>query len=197
MPVKGHRQKVPTLGWTRRDVAATIRLVTQQQRDEIAARVRAEMDRQGFTNSKLARDAGLAEKTISRVVNARIDPRYDTLERIAKALGVEEKDLRGAPPSPLGLGSPSPEDDDQDSLERIEAALVDIRDLLAAGVKEVRKLLTQAGEAPELPGSPSSEDAAKAVGRVVARTKAAAPSPPKSTPGRQATPRPARRRKTA
>jgi hypothetical protein len=45
---------VPTLGWTRGSVAATILLVTQEQRDQIARRVRVLMQEQGLTNASLA-----------------------------------------------------------------------------------------------------------------------------------------------
>ena len=116
MPVN----QVPTLGWTRGSVAATIQLVTQQQRDEIAARVRAEMARQGLTNPALARKADLAEKTISRLINARRDARYDTLDRVSRALGV---DLRPTPVAPLGLGQNGNGSDEVTQLDRIEAKL--------------------------------------------------------------------------
>lgn len=154
MVVKCPDPRVPTLGWTKGDIAATIRLVTQQQRDEIAARVRAEMERQGFTSSRLARKANLSEKTISRVINGRKDPRYDTLERIANALGVEESDLRGPRPTPLGLGAesaPSKDAPEPTQLDRIELAVSDLASLAAAlqlDVREIRQALPPPGEAP-------------------------------------------------
>lgn len=89
-------KQVPTLGWTRGNVAATIQLVTKKQREDIAQRVREGMQREGLTNAALARRADLAEKTVSRLINAKLEPRYDTLDRVAKALGMSEKDLRGA-----------------------------------------------------------------------------------------------------
>lgn len=127
MPVKS----VPTLGWTRGSVAATILLVTQQQRDALAERVRGEMEKRGWNNPKLARETGLSEKTISRVINGRKDPRLDTIERIAKAFEVSEQELRGAPLAPLGL-SASRNGGEPQPLERVVDLLVEIRDLIAA-----------------------------------------------------------------
>lgn len=157
--------------------AATIRLVTQQQRDEIAARVRAEMDRQGLTNSRLARLADLSEKTISRLINARKDPHYDTLERVARALHVPEEHLRPALPAPLGLGASV----DGSQLDRIEQ-----------GVKKILDLLTV-----DVPGTAASQQAARDVDAEVARLEEAAGSRRKPTPGRRASARAAGQRKPA
>lgn len=125
-------------------MAARILLVTDQHRQEIAARIRAGMAREGLTNSALARRADLSEKTVSRLINAKMDPRYDTLERVAKALGVSEKDLRGAPTAPLGLDATGGDRDVAaeliERLDRIEARL----ELLATGV-----LAAQVGAAVE------------------------------------------------
>lgn len=138
-------KSVPTLGWTRGSVAATILLVTQQQRDEIAARVRAEMAQRGWNNPKLAREAGLSEKTISRLINARKDARLDTIERVAQAFGVDPREIQGPPPAPLGLvadnGRPT-------QLDEIEAKLDRILDLLARDqiVEGVQKDAQQAAQ---------------------------------------------------
>jgi transcriptional regulator with XRE-family HTH domain len=117
---------VPTLGWTRGSVAATILLVTQEQRDQIAMRVRTLMAEQGHTNAALAYKAGVSEKTISRLINGKLDSRYDTIEKVAVALGLEEQELRGSAPTPLGL------DAGLSQLDRIEATLEKILDRLAA-----------------------------------------------------------------
>src|SRR5437764_10961559 len=111
-------KSVPTLAWTRGSVAATILLVTQQQRDQVAARVRAEMAQRGWNNPKLAREADLSEKTISRLINGRKDARLDTLERVASAFGIPQIELRGAPLAPLGLGEAN---GPGSQLDRIEA----------------------------------------------------------------------------
>lgn len=124
---------VPTLGWTRGSVAATILLVTQEQRDQIAKRVRTLMQEQGFTNAALAYEAGVAEKTISRLINAKKESRYDTLDKVARALGITEQELRGPPPSPLGLDvAPTNGVEAPDPvLERLDAIDAKLADLLA------------------------------------------------------------------
>lgn len=79
----------------------------EAQQREIAQRVAALRDARGWTNEHLAREAGVATKTVSRVVNARHEPRGNTIRQIAKALGVTESDILGTPPAPLGLDYPS------------------------------------------------------------------------------------------
>jgi transcriptional regulator with XRE-family HTH domain len=120
---------VPTLGWTRGSVAATILLVTQDQRDQIAMRVRALMQEQGFTNASLAYNAGVAEKTVSRLINGKKDSRYNTIDKVARVFGLEEQELRGPQSAPLALDSgPS-------QLDRIEQTLNELVErLVGAGV---------------------------------------------------------------
>lgn len=81
------------MGWTRGSVEATIRLVTQQQRLFLADLVRGEMERQNLTNALLAQRAKVAEKTVSRIINAKLAPRYGTVERISTGLGLEPSAL--------------------------------------------------------------------------------------------------------
>lgn len=81
------------MGWTRGDIEATIRLVTSEQRQALANRVRALMEDQNLDNVRLARASGVSEKTISRIINAKLAPRYSTLERLSRALGLAENEL--------------------------------------------------------------------------------------------------------
>lgn len=119
MPVKS----VPTLGWRRESVAATILQVTQDQRDQMAVRARKLMEDKRYTNASLAYEAKVSEKTVSRLINGKREPRYDTIERIAKALDVTAEALTGPPPAPLGLGEES-------QLDRIERKIDDLRRLM-------------------------------------------------------------------
>lgn len=150
MPVKS----VPTLGWTKRSVAATILFVTEEQQREIARRVAALMEAQSLTNEKLAFKAGVSTKTVSRVLNARNESRGGTLEKIAAALGVSEWDLRPVPPDPLGLDAAVPEPDVVSQLARIDQRLSAIEDAVDALTKQAgrltateRDLLKQVGAA--------------------------------------------------
>jgi transcriptional regulator with XRE-family HTH domain len=74
-----------------------MRLMSADQRQAMAERVAELMDAQGLTNEALAFRAGVATKTISRVLNARHESRAGTIEKLAKALGVDESELRGSP----------------------------------------------------------------------------------------------------
>jgi transcriptional regulator with XRE-family HTH domain len=120
---------VPTMGWTRRSAAATILLVTAEQKRAIAERVARRMEAQGLTNEQLAYKAGVSVKTVSRILNARHEPRGATIEKVAGAIGYTESELRGAPPPPLGLGAPDP-DEVPAQLAAIEKRLAAIEDQL-------------------------------------------------------------------
>lgn len=85
------------MGWTRRSATATIRLMSVDQREAMAQRVAALMDARGLTNEALAFKAGVATKTVSRILNARHESRAGTVTKIATALGVDEWELRGSP----------------------------------------------------------------------------------------------------
>ena len=134
MPVKS----VPTVGWTRGTIEATIRLVTSQQRQALAQRVRAEMERQNLDNVRLSRKAKISEKTISRIINAKLAPRYSTVERLSVGLGLAPDELwqvLGAEPeldiSPDTPDLSKPTEADTDRLDAIEQRLGRIEMLLS------------------------------------------------------------------
>lgn len=109
------------MGWTRQSVAFSVLQAMEAQQKAIAERVRVLRDARGWTNEKLAREADLSTKTVSRLVNGQRDARGGTLRAVAKALGVEESELRGPPVPPLGLGQ-----DGAGQLDRIEALLTQL-----------------------------------------------------------------------
>lgn len=122
------------MGWTRGDIEATIRLVTQEQRQALARRVRAEMERQNLDNVRLSRKSGVSEKTISRLINAKMAPRYSTLERVSQALGLKANDLwtsighEPTPPSPEETPDPFARDGtDADRRLDTDAQLTELR----------------------------------------------------------------------
>lgn len=65
------------------------------QRKQIADRVVALRDERGWTNEVLAYKAGVAVKTISRLVNVKHDSSARTIAKVAEALGVPESAIRG------------------------------------------------------------------------------------------------------
>ncbi len=104
------------MGWTRHHVGVTVLLAMDEHRKQAGQRLVQIRDAKGWSQEDLAREAGLSTKTISRFENGRHDGRRDTVRRIVEALDVEEIDLVGPPPDPLGLSQPS-------QLDRIELAL--------------------------------------------------------------------------
>lgn len=107
------------MGWTRRSVAFSVLAAVEAQQREIARRVAHLRDAKGWTNEKLAYESGLSVKTISRVVNARHEPRGDTVRALATVFDVSEADIRGPMPAPLGLGV-SQADGDSELVDKIK-----------------------------------------------------------------------------
>jgi transcriptional regulator with XRE-family HTH domain len=135
------------MGWTRRNVGVTVLLAMDEHRKQAGQRLAQIRDAQGLSQEDLARKAELSVKTISRFENGRHDGRRDTVRRIVEALGIEEADLIGPPPDPLGLSEPS-------QLDRIELAVAENRAMLEeirALRADVKKLaLTVAQQSREL-----------------------------------------------
>lgn len=57
-------------------------------RESLAHNVRLLMDKAGFDQADLAKRAGVSQKTISNLVNARTAPTLDNVERVARAFGL-------------------------------------------------------------------------------------------------------------
>lgn len=106
-----------------------------EHRKQAGKRLAQIRDSRGLSQEELANKAGLSVKTISRFENGKHDGRRDTVRRIVAALEIEEADLFGPPPDPLGLGQPS-------QLDRIEVALAEIT-ALRGDVKKLAKTVVQ------------------------------------------------------
>jgi transcriptional regulator with XRE-family HTH domain len=60
-------------------------------------RLRSAVDRSGKNQNTIAMDAGVTPAAFSRILNARVNPRFDTVVRIAQALDVRLGWLVGEP----------------------------------------------------------------------------------------------------
>lgn len=60
---------------------------------KLSERVTELRNRKGFSQEVLAEDSGLSLRTIQRIENGETTPRGDTLQRIAKGLGVTSEEL--------------------------------------------------------------------------------------------------------
>ncbi|WBL21050.1 helix-turn-helix domain-containing protein [Zunongwangia sp. HRR-M8] len=60
---------------------------------KLSERVTELRNRKGFSQEVLAEESGLSLRTIQRIENGETAPRGDTLQRIAKGLGVTSEDL--------------------------------------------------------------------------------------------------------
>lgn len=107
------------MGWTRQNVGVTVLMVMDEHRKQAGQRLAQLRDAKGWSQEDLARKTTLSVKTISRFENGRHDGRRDTVRRIVDALEIDEADLIGPPPDPLGLNQPT-------QLDRIEAKLDDL-----------------------------------------------------------------------
>ena len=61
--------------------------------EELSARIRACRAYLGFTLYDVAKRSGLQEPVLSRIENSKVEPSPDHVGAIAKAFGVEPKDL--------------------------------------------------------------------------------------------------------
>jgi transcriptional regulator with XRE-family HTH domain len=149
---------VPSLGWTRRNAAASVLLALDVQRREVGRRVAKLLEDRSWTHEDLAHHASISVKTVSRVVNGRHEARNDTITRIAKALDVDKDDL-WPKTLPLGLGV---EDPYQEQMERIEAMLAHLVEQSDPGWLEANLPsvpLTEAAEAMQEAGKRAESDA--------------------------------------
>lgn len=96
----------------------------EEHRKQAGARLAALRDSRGLSQEELAHLAGISVKTISRFENGRHDGSRSTVRSLAKALKVNEHEIVGPPPAPLGLGD--------SQLDRIEAKLDELLTQLAA-----------------------------------------------------------------
>ncbi len=62
---------------------------------KIGAQLRKARERALLTQEELAARADLGVPTISRIENGRVEPHFRTIRKLAKALGVDPKDLVG------------------------------------------------------------------------------------------------------
>jgi transcriptional regulator with XRE-family HTH domain len=107
MPVKS----VPTMGWTKKSAAVSVLLAMEEHRRQAGLRVVQLRESKGWGQEDLAHHANVSVKTVSRFENGRHEGRRTTVRQIAQALGVDETDIVGEPPAPLGLGAQEPADD--------------------------------------------------------------------------------------
>lgn len=110
------------MGWTRRNAAVSVILAMEEHRKQAGQRLAALRESQGLGQEELAHLAGISVKTISRFENGRHDGRRSTIRALAKALNVNEHDIVGPPPDPLGMG--------ESQLDRIEDLLREVLQLL-------------------------------------------------------------------
>jgi transcriptional regulator with XRE-family HTH domain len=73
--------------WYNRDIAKMQEVV------KIGTQLRAARERALLTQAELGARAGVQPLTISRIETDKVEPRYSTIRRIAKALGVDPAEL--------------------------------------------------------------------------------------------------------
>jgi transcriptional regulator with XRE-family HTH domain len=63
----------------------------------LGERLRYWRSRQSLTQAEIERRAGLAHNALSRIENGQVDPQFDTVTRIAEALGMSFEELQQRP----------------------------------------------------------------------------------------------------
>lgn len=118
------------MGWTRKSAAVSVLLAMEEHRRQAGLRVVQLRESKGWGQEDLAHHANVSVKTVSRFENGRHEGRRTTVRQIAQALGVDETDIVGEPPAPLGLGAEPPADDVSGRLDRLEAMVGEIHQLV-------------------------------------------------------------------
>ena len=132
LPDMGESSPVSSLGWTQKSLAATLLAAMEDHRKQVGARIRSLREAKGMSQEDLAHAAHVSHKTVSRWETGRNVGYATNIKALAKALGVEPKDITGEPPAPLGLGASSDLPATRADVQRIEAKL----DLLIAKLFE-------------------------------------------------------------
>jgi transcriptional regulator with XRE-family HTH domain len=104
LPATCLSRKSGKLGWTRKSAGVSVLLAMEEHRRQAGARVLQLREAKRWTHEDLAHAAGLSVKTVSRFEKGRNEGRRTTIRKLAQALNVDEADIIGAPPAPLGLG---------------------------------------------------------------------------------------------
>ncbi len=60
---------------------------------KIGRRLRAERVRRFWTQERLAKEAGISQKAISKIETNQVEPHFSTILKLAKALGVDPSEL--------------------------------------------------------------------------------------------------------
>ena len=60
---------------------------------KIGRSVRANRVARFWTQKQLAKEAGISQKALSKIENDEVEPRFSTIIRLAKALGVDPSEL--------------------------------------------------------------------------------------------------------
>ena len=60
---------------------------------KIGTRVKRARERELLTQEELASRAGIGTATLNRIENDRVEPHFRTIRKIARALGVDPKEL--------------------------------------------------------------------------------------------------------
>ena len=69
------------------DVVSTIAVV------KIGRRVRAERTKRFMTQEQLARASGISQKALSKIETNEVEPRFSTILKLAKALGIDPSEF--------------------------------------------------------------------------------------------------------
>lgn len=130
-------KRVRTAGWTKPALTARFwAAMEDEQKQRMAAKLVAERDQRDWSAERLAQEAGVSSKTISRWENCRTDePRTDHVQKVAAALGINPEDLTG-PRLVAADGEPGPIERLEEKLEELAEALAELLAIASERVAE-------------------------------------------------------------
>jgi len=140
-------KRVQTTGWTNPALTARFwaAMEDQQRQERAKALIRLRKAR-GWSAERLAQEAKVSSKTVSRIETADVDePHTGTIKKLAVALDAQIEDING--PAPPMEGEPGPIERLENRLEKMQESL----EQLLARLPEARPLST--GALPTPPGA--------------------------------------------
>lgn len=90
------------MAWTSREVAERLAAQMSSYREQLGRRVVRYREAKGWNQEDLAYHSGVSNRTIQRLERGQHDGRVKTIQALARALDVDESDLRGPPPEEAG-----------------------------------------------------------------------------------------------
>lgn len=155
-----HVKSVQAMSWTKRSATATFQRMVQERHRQIGENIVRIREARGWSQERLAHEAKVSSKTVSRLENGGSEGRGGTMRQIAGALGVTIGEI-------LTTTQDAVPDDVEAStqLDRMEALLIELlervenlEDAMPSGADGLEAELEDGGRPPSVRDDDSESD---------------------------------------